>query len=35
MKVLLADALPQTTVDQLQEFGIQVVNKPKLKAEEP
>jgi D-3-phosphoglycerate dehydrogenase len=34
MKVLLADALPQTTVDQLQAFGIQVVNKPKLKAEE-
>jgi D-3-phosphoglycerate dehydrogenase len=34
MKVLLADALPQKTVDQLETLGIQVVNKPKLKAEE-
>ncbi|MCK9409881.1 MAG: 3-phosphoglycerate dehydrogenase family protein [Bacteroidetes bacterium] len=34
MKVLLADALPQRTVDQLQAIGIIVENKPKLKAEE-
>ncbi|MFA6456136.1 MAG: 3-phosphoglycerate dehydrogenase family protein [Bacteroidota bacterium] len=34
MKVLLADALPQRTIDQLQSLGVQVVNKPKLKAEE-
>ncbi|MFA6469619.1 MAG: 3-phosphoglycerate dehydrogenase family protein [Bacteroidota bacterium] len=34
MKVLLADSLPQRTIDQLQSLGVQVVNKPKLKAEE-
>ena len=34
MKVLLADSLPQLTIDNLTALGVQVVNKPKLKAEE-
>lgn len=34
MKVLLADSLPQKTIDNLTSLGISVVNKPKLKAEE-
>ena len=34
MKVLLADSLPETTIQQLTALGIQVVNRPKLKAEE-
>lgn len=34
MKVLLADSLPQQTIDNLTALGVQVVNKPKLKAEE-
>jgi D-3-phosphoglycerate dehydrogenase len=34
MKVLLADSLPETTIDHLTAMGVQVVNKPKLKAEE-
>lgn len=34
MKVLLADMLPQSTIDNLNGLGVQVINKPKLKAEE-
>ncbi|MDP1676157.1 MAG: 3-phosphoglycerate dehydrogenase family protein [Bacteroidota bacterium] len=34
MKVLLADSLPQSTIDNLTALGAQVINKPKLKAEE-
>jgi len=34
MKVLLADSLPQQTIDNLTALGVQVINKPKLKAEE-
>lgn len=34
MKVLLADTLPQSTIDNLTALGVQVINKPKLKAEE-
>ena len=34
MKVLLADSLPETTIQHLTALGIQVVNRPKLKAEE-
>ncbi len=34
MKVLIADSLPQQTIDHLTAFGVQVVNKPTLKAEE-
>jgi len=34
MKVLLADSLPQSTIDNLTALGVEVVNKPKLKAEE-
>ncbi len=34
MKVLFADTLPQRTIDNITSLGIQVVNKPKLKAEE-
>jgi D-3-phosphoglycerate dehydrogenase len=34
MKVLIADALPQNAIDNLTFLGIQVVNKPKIKAEE-
>ncbi|MFZ4620060.1 MAG: NAD(P)-dependent oxidoreductase [Bacteroidota bacterium] len=34
MKVLLADSLPETTIQHLTALGAQVVNKPKLKAEE-
>ena len=34
MKIILADSLPQSTIDNLSALGVQVVNKPKLKAEE-
>ncbi len=34
MKVLLADSLPEKTINNLTALGIDVVNKPKLKAEE-
>ncbi|MDD8018538.1 MAG: 3-phosphoglycerate dehydrogenase family protein [Bacteroidota bacterium] len=34
MKVLIADALPQQTIDNLALLGTQVVYKPKLKSEE-
>ena len=34
MKVLLADSLPQKTIDNLASLGMVVINKPKLKAEE-
>ncbi len=34
MKVLIADTLPQRTIDQLSSLGVHVVNRPKLKTDE-
>ncbi len=34
MKVLIADTLPQRTIDHLTSLGVQVVNEPKLKTDD-